>query len=132
MSDIRVRGWHTTQKKMYSAEQMAEDQLTLLPTGEFINVSGVSTRLSTIYPKDKFIPLLWTGCRDCKGAEIYDGDIVKEAEIGFGVFSVELLPTRLTLVHKGGGRYSSSEKDLRKMEVIGNVYENPELLESVK
>lgn len=57
MREIKFRGWHTKQKKMYSAEEMASDQLTLLPTGEFINVSGSSTKLSTIYPKDMFIPL---------------------------------------------------------------------------
>jgi len=33
MKNLEIRAWHTIQKKMYSAEEMAEDQLTLLPTG---------------------------------------------------------------------------------------------------
>jgi hypothetical protein len=37
---IKFRGWHTSANRMFSAEEMAEDQLTLLTTGSFINVHG--------------------------------------------------------------------------------------------
>lgn len=75
---IRFRGWHTFTNKMFSPEEMASDQLTLLPTGSFINVNGTHTSLSTIYDRDKFIPLQSTGHTDSKNKEIFEGDILRE------------------------------------------------------
>ncbi len=64
LREIKFREWHVTQKRMFFAEEMAVDQLTLLPTGNFINVHGGSTRLSEIYERDDFIPLQYTGLKD--------------------------------------------------------------------
>lgn len=123
--DIKVRGWNTIQKKMFSPEEMAEDQLTLLPTGEFINVSGLSTRLSEIYPKDKFIPLLFIGLRDKNNKRIYVGDIVHISLPGFGI-------EKNLLVEWKDGKLTEPMFEDYHREVIGNIYENPELLNKEK
>lgn len=159
MRDIKFRGWHTTQKKMYSAEEMAADQLTLLPTGEFINVNGRSTSLSVIYPRDKFIPLQYTGLKDKPGNEIYEGDILQERDgeyirrlqVCFGTFWHVTGDSRDGVDDEGGfaigfylkdyyGKHTfpenkgyalfvdKEENYIAFLEVIGNIYENPELL----
>lgn len=76
MIKIRVRGWHVKLQRMFSPEEMAADQMTLLPTGQFINVAS-RLEQSVIYPVDKFIPLLSTGLYDKNGVEIFKGDVVK-------------------------------------------------------
>lgn len=155
MREIKFRGWHAPKKVMFSAEEMATDQLTLLPTGCFINVSGDNTRLSQIMPSDKFIPLQFTGLRDKNGKEIYEGDIVliedeyKERILDDGSgpiepcnhlvpvifqdgsFGVNIIHPALGLVSRGfwSFRDINDELGLTEFEVIGNIYENPELLE---
>ena len=128
--EIKFRGWHTTQKKMYSAEQMANDQLTLLPTGEFINVNGRSTSLSVIYPKDKFIPLQFTGLHDKNSKEEYHKDIVKSNLCNsIGVIEWDdKVGSWYYQWQDGKKTYPRENYDVLDEEVIGNIYENPELL----
>jgi uncharacterized phage protein (TIGR01671 family) len=76
--EIRFRGWHSVANKMFSPEEMAADQLTLLPTGTFINVNGTHTSLSTIYDRNKFIALQSTGHTDSHNKEIFESDILRE------------------------------------------------------
>jgi uncharacterized phage protein (TIGR01671 family) len=123
MREIKFRGWHTTQKEMFSAEEMAADQLALLPTGQFINVSGDSTILSEIYPRDKFIPLQYTGLKDRNGKEIYEGDIVRITIAGFGI-------EKDIAIKWEDGKYTEPMFEDYHREVIGNIYEDPELLGS--
>ncbi len=127
MREIKFRGWHIPKKTMFSAEEMASDQLTLLPTGSFINVSGDSTHLSQIMPQDKFIPLQFTGMRDKDGKEIYEGDVVElRQETSKGS---EGLLTTIVEWSKDGLNFNIYPcHDEKYWKVIGNIYENPELV----
>ena len=79
---------------------------------------------------DSIIWMQFTGLKDKNGKEIYEGDIVKGIALGsFGERIVEV-------EFKDGGFYPFTQgcgKDLylihfENSEVIGNIYENPELL----
>lgn len=131
MREIKFRAWHTKLKKMISCEEMVRDQLTLLPDGRFINVSGIDTRLSIIYPQDKFIPLQYTGFRDKNGTEIFEDDIVKQCNL---IFIVKWVEGGFWLIAKDKyGSRINQKIDFAKVndvetEIIGNNYENKELL----
>ena len=75
----------------------------------------------------RFVLMQYTGIKDTNGVEIYEGDIVK---CGYGRENTEVIE-----YINGGFGYNGNTWDYwedewghEKMEVIGNIYENPELI----
>lgn len=77
----------------------------------------------------------YTGLKDKNGKEIYEGDIVKSisGKVGYVIFLQQEMgyvvvwdncDTRLGHRNRGGG-YECDES----IEVIGNIYDNPDLVE---
>lgn len=138
---IKFRAWDTKRKKMWSAEEMAKDQLTLMPDGTgFINVSGASTRLSQVLPH--LIPLQFTDHYAKGGKEICEKDIVKtkyedllgiEREV-IGVVEKGNLQWELIFPAYGVSVpmkcfFTEYEVDGSDFEIMGTEFENPELIE---
>ena len=85
--------------------------------------SGMALHLDTGKMHDW--PLMQhTGLNDKDGQEIYEGDITKDIEGGIGV--VEFKATSFRAVD-GLGWDNLAYPD--ECEVIGNIYQNPELLQ---
>ena len=125
--EIKFRAWHTKQQKMYSATELGKDQMTLSVDGRgFINVHGCSRELST-FAGDIMIPMQYTGRKDKDGVEIFEEDLLLAKMEGS-------LQENLYLVEDIRVFYlDSNTPDLyvriNECKVIGNAYENPELLE---
>lgn len=74
----------------------------------------------------KLIPVFWTGQKDKNGHEVYSGDIVRYEDIGVqGIVAwSETYPGFIVLNPQRNGAYVLHNE----WEVIGNVYEHPDLL----
>ena len=125
---IKFRAWDTAHKKMFSPYEMGQDELQLNPDGRgFFNASSLSPKLSQYYPH--MIPLQYTGLKDKNGAEGYYTDILNASFQDNWVVDWD---------EDEGNYYLRSllgydPLPLRKMKdmvIIGNIWENHELLEA--
>lgn len=134
--EIKFQVWDHDKQQMWTWDDIdAADQ------------EGVLCFLSML-EQDQFIPRQFTGLHDKNGKEIYEGDIVKNHRRA-STFGEELLQViwqeAVIDTAKDGVRWTSEKPGFRlirigrgmttvyvsdeDLEVIGNIYENPELLE---
>jgi uncharacterized phage protein (TIGR01671 family) len=121
--EIKFQVWDQDAKKMWTWEDINKaDQ------------EGILCFLDML-EEDQFIPRQFTGLRDKNGKEIYEGDIIRakngvqigtviwvESDCKYVVRWTKDNPTKMV--------YDSNMSSAQWGEVIGNIYENPELLQA--
>ena len=125
MRDLRFRAWDKKEKKwLFGYEYPNLGGFSLL--GEVVLMGELAT---IKIEKWKDIEVMqYTGLKDKNGKEIYKGDIVKEYRFNY---TIEWNPDRLCWARTSMIR---NEKRFRNLycddvfEVIGNIYENKDLL----
>lgn len=126
MREIKFRAWNTETSKMI---------INLKEMGVFALQSIYSIDEFLVIPTNEKYPLMqYTGLKDEKGVEIYEGDIVKYkyisreqiAEIKYNKekLGFDFADNKVNL------SYAYNFRQINNIEVIGNIYENPELLEN--
>lgn len=123
----KFRAWDTTNKEMF------KDTFSITESGQVVVVEQEDVMCPPDYVfVDNLVIMQSTGLVDKNGKEIFEGDIVKMAK---DVYSE---PTYYEVVRHYGGAYRLESKQhgcelwLRHTdcEVVGNVYENKELLDA--
>lgn len=156
MREIKFRGWDSINKKMIYLKERGCESWRIFNDGSFSILNNLSENAYFIEsdPLNTNILLQYTGLKDCQGKEIYEGDIIvmsnqypyyDEGELNY-VAVVEWIHSSwqyvLKCVNPSRSRgisndlnYYLNNDDLEenskiKYKVIGNIYENPELLPS--
>lgn len=129
MRIIRFRAWEIDTKKMLSWEELDK-----------LDKEGILHLFDVLSEPHNYgvIPLQFTGIKDKNGKEIYQGDIVKICGADCPEDAEDEKHIMVVKWDKQGGYISEyncgfefdpliGNEDL-EMEIIGNIYENPDLL----
>jgi uncharacterized phage protein (TIGR01671 family) len=131
MREIKFRAWQKHHKRMLEVVNIDfRNNLLTADYGE-----GVAPRLNTFDIED-FKVMQHTGLKDKNGKEIYEGDIV-DSWSGLDTHKMYIREVvkkeeepRLDFNPSTGFTLCKGNEHL--FEVIGSIYENPELLEETK
>lgn len=136
----KFRAWDTYEKEMLenvtplfddSNSMMAiitDFQIKGSPGTSEIEIGSYDTTFN--WDEFPYVIMQSTGLKDQNGVEIFEGDIFKE---GFGFYVVAFLREEARFVLKASDFWLPvSESLVREMELVGNIYENPELLEGTE
>ena len=119
MEEIKIRVWDKEENRMISGDRFAFEEYA--PLNDLFNNNS-----------KKFDFMLYTGYKDINGKEIYDGDIIEYEHHAVGKIK------RAVRIKYGIWGIKGKQEHLQipfanifdaEFEVIGNVYENKNLLE---
>jgi|SRR5260221_5055773 len=122
--EIKFRAWDTVNKKMIDTPMAICSDAWVMFTAEVENLDCSNA----IHPIQQYALMQFTSLKDKNGKDIYEGDIllvrfgkhrveVRWKVTGFGFFNLGTHQWQLLYV-----------SDLKQIEVIGNIWEHPELL----
>ena len=123
----RFRAWDKIHKTMYEVD----DIMSIDFGNSEICVKTLFFEQTNRYKFDDIVLMQSTGLRDKNGKEIFEGDIL---EVNDWLEVVSFSEEKAMFVSKGIGfpetsLYDLLDSDIFTVEIIGNIYENPELLE---
>lgn len=125
MENLKFRAWNKEFKNMI----YTDDDLLVCVSNNGIELTDISETIGVSDGDIKDFELMQsTGLKDKNGTEIYEGDIVKNIYDEFYV--IKWFDAAFHLEEKYNGGFDCLELysgDNHK--VMGNIYENPELLE---
>jgi uncharacterized phage protein (TIGR01671 family) len=129
MREIKFRAWSKRDKCWCGAFSIQKDGLFTEMSGARME-NGVCVAYADwidLSEQDEIILMQYTGLKDKNGVEIYEGDILKGTLENHAVVDVN---SYFGLTNYGlSSDYPMHLTGQEEREIIGNIYENPELLQ---
>lgn len=126
MREIKFRAWDTNNKEMLDVQELDyQDSYNGQPM--------VRTAMYNDYfDTEDMILMQYTGLKDKNGKEIYEGDIIQYEDIRRGI--VEYSEKYAQFILKETGSIADEcealgEFNIKVFEILGNIYDNLEILE---
>ena len=125
--EIKFRAWHKDLKKMFKIGQITLEKGTWNFEPNDRDFIGMS-----IPSQPSFVLMQYTGLHDKNGKEIYEGDVTNKGIVKYGINEIDCCGCcygKHVTIGFYFSEYNEDEETLQDLEVIGNIYDNPELLE---
>ena len=137
----KFRAWDVSHRKMFMV-----DSMSFRTNGDVFRVweykNRIGNDLGILVNRSCCILMQFTGAKDMNGADIYEGDIIRKEECSpddpafghygsIGAIQYDVDVMGFIVVSEDDGFYDNTGVifSFDEIEVVGNVYENPEMLE---
>jgi len=132
----KISSQSTPDHRVYDGVSGKNIFLTL--DGHVVAITPWDEKTTCVRIEERYVLMQYTGLKDKNGKEIYEGDIVYKEILARDDPACGFYGDKLSIVYEDGGFLAKEDEHAviahylhivaEDCEVIGNIYENPELL----
>ena len=134
MRELKFRVWDSIDRQMFYDTTKELTSVRVIDGKIFVmRIGGFFNEGTPIWTEEKSVIVMqYTGLKDKKGKEIFEGDIIKAREKDTKPYTAPIIWGKV-IFQDDIAQFSVYQMPfyaLQELEVIGNIYEHPSLLES--